>query len=92
MPTMREVAVALRIDLNTVRRAYDELERMGAITLLRGRGSFVSTEAAQVEPPVLASRAEQIARQALAAAVAAGVDPRTIAERILALGQGGATS
>ena len=25
MPTMRQVAVALRIDLNTARRAYDEL-------------------------------------------------------------------
>ena len=40
MPTMREVAVALKIDLNTVRHAYDELERLGAITLIRGRGSF----------------------------------------------------
>ncbi|MGJ5222431.1 GntR family transcriptional regulator, partial [Bradyrhizobium oligotrophicum] len=42
MPTMREMAVALRIDLNTVRHAYDELERIGAITLIRGRGSFVA--------------------------------------------------
>src|SRR5215469_3610801 len=45
MPTMRELAVALKIDLNTVRHAYDELERLGAITLVRGRGSFVA------EPP-----------------------------------------
>lgn len=29
MPTMREGAVALKIDLNTVRLAYNELERMG---------------------------------------------------------------
>ena len=42
MPTMREVAVALKVDLNTVRHAYDELERIGAITLVRGRGSFVA--------------------------------------------------
>src|SRR5215813_4999173 len=35
MPTMREVAVALKVDLNTVRHAYDELERLGAITLVR---------------------------------------------------------
>ena len=42
MPTMREVAVALRVDLNTVRHAYDELERIGAINLVRGRGSFVA--------------------------------------------------
>src|SRR4051794_14675091 len=42
MPTMRQVAVAFRIDLNTVRHAYDELEQMGAVTLVRGRGSFVA--------------------------------------------------
>ena len=29
LPTMREVAVALRIDLNTVQRACGELERDG---------------------------------------------------------------
>src|ERR1700751_1428089 len=29
LPTMRQVAVALKVDLNTVRHAYDELERMG---------------------------------------------------------------
>src|ERR1700745_1620222 len=51
MPTMREVATALRIDLNTVRHAYDELERLGAITLVRGRGSFVAKP-----PPPLGAR------------------------------------
>ena len=29
LPTMREAAVALRIDLNTVQRAYGELDSMG---------------------------------------------------------------
>ena len=50
---MREVAVALKIDLNTVRHAYDELERMGAITLVRGRGSFVAKP-----PPAMGARAQ----------------------------------
>src|SRR5262245_21885205 len=40
MPTMREVAVALKVDLNTVRHTYDELERLGAITLVRGARQF----------------------------------------------------
>src|SRR5258705_10336861 len=42
MPTMREVAVALKIHLNTVPHAYDGLERMGAISLVRGRGSLLA--------------------------------------------------
>lgn len=85
MPTMRQVAVALKVDLNTVRRAYDELERLGALELVRGRGSFVAA------PPPAKGAAEHerdtenLARQTLAAALALGVDPRAVANRIAAL-------
>jgi len=71
LPTMREVAVALRIDLNTVQRAYAELERDGLVTMVRGRGSFV----AEAPPPrdaaaAIDGLAAQVAAQALAAGVA----------------------
>ena len=86
MPTMRQVAVALKIDLNTVRHAYDELERAGAITLERGRGSFVAPAAAGA-----ASSPDQpidvLARQTLAAATALGLDPLALAQRIERLAQ-----
>ena len=36
LPTMREMAVALRIDLNTVQRAYAELERDGFLLWCAG--------------------------------------------------------
>lgn len=42
LPTMRQVAVALRIDLNTVQRAYAELEQCGVLTKQRGVGTFVT--------------------------------------------------
>jgi GntR family transcriptional regulator len=85
MPTMREVAVALKIDLNTVRHAYDELERLGAIKLVRGRGSFVADP-----PPAMGVRAQAVqidnlAKQALAMAAAAGIDPAALADRIKTL-------
>jgi len=85
MPTMREVAVTLKIDLNTVRHAYDELERMGAITLVRGRGSFVAEP-----PPAIGARAQNVkvdslAKQVLATAAAMGLDPALVADRIKAL-------
>jgi GntR family transcriptional regulator len=85
MPTMREVAVALKIDLNTVRHAYDEHERMGAITLVRGRGSFVAQP-----PPAMGVRAQaalidSVAKQVLAMAAAAGIDPVALADRIKGL-------
>ncbi len=85
MPTMREVAVAMKVDLNTVRHAYDELERMGAITLVRGRGSFVAKP-----PPAMGARVQQVqadslAKQVLATAAAMGIDPIAVADRITTL-------
>src|SRR5665213_1460092 len=85
MPTMREVAVALTIDLNTVRHAYDELERMGAITLVRGRGSFVAEPPPPMGARAQASQIDSLAKQTLATAVAAGIDPAALADRIKAL-------
>ena len=40
--TMRQVAVALKIDLNTVQRSDAELERDGVLTKIRGVGTFVT--------------------------------------------------
>lgn len=72
LPTMREVAVALAIDLNTVQRAYGELERDGLVTMVRGRGSFV----AAAPPPPRNRRAETraLAANAAAQAHAGGID------------------
>lgn len=85
MPTMRQVAVALRVDLNTVRHAYDELEKMGAVTLERGRGSFVAKPPAPAHPDAQAEAADRLARQTLAQAKAAGVETPLLLERIAAL-------
>src|SRR5215471_1734160 len=85
MPTMREVAVALKIDLNTVRHTYDELERMGAITLVRGRGSFVAQPPPATSVRAQAIQIDSLAKQTLATAAAAGVDPVALADRIKAL-------
>ena len=83
MPTMREVATAMKIDLNTVRHAYDELERLGAIILVRGRGSFVAEPPAATTPSE--DQTDDLARQAIAMAVAVGVAPLALADRIAVL-------
>jgi GntR family transcriptional regulator len=85
MPTMRQVAVELKVDLNTVRRAYDELERLGAVTLVRGRGSFVAEPPPAMLGPAHQVEMENLARQTLAAAAALGVDPVALSQRIAAL-------
>lgn len=85
MPTMRQVAVALRIDLNTARRAYDELEARGVIRLERGRGSFVARAPQPLDPAGRQEILDDLAKQTLALARARGVDPLVLAERLSAL-------
>ena len=51
LPTVRELAVDLRINANTVARVYAELERAGVIETKRGVGSFITATPAQAHPP-----------------------------------------
>ncbi len=44
LPTIRELAVGLTINLHTVAHAYAELEREGFLTIQRGRGTFITNE------------------------------------------------
>ena len=74
MPTMRQVAVALKVDLNTVRHAYDELAQTGAIVVRRARGTFVAEKPPLLDPAKQARRLEAFVQQVLASATAAGFD------------------
>ena len=78
LPTMREVAVALRIDLNTVQRAYGELEREGILDLVRGRGTFVAAAPPARKP----AGADDLAARTAAQAKALGIP---LADLIVAL-------
>ena len=51
LPTVRQLAVTLRINANTVARVYSELERAGVIVTRRGVGSFIAATPAQAHPP-----------------------------------------
>lgn len=66
LPTVKQLAVDLTINPNTVARAYRDLERDAVIETASGRGSFVrangATEGAR-------AAAGDVARDAIAAAV-----------------------
>lgn len=44
LPSVRELAEELKVNPNTVQKAYQELEREGIIFTLRGTGSFVTED------------------------------------------------
>ena len=51
LPTVRQLAVELRVNANTVARVYTDLERAGVIETRRGVGSFISATPVQARPP-----------------------------------------
>jgi GntR family transcriptional regulator len=50
LPAVRELAMELTINHNTVAKAYQALEREGVIEVIRGRGTFIAESPAAPDP------------------------------------------
>src|SRR5919206_3409424 len=83
LPTVRQLAVDLRINANTVARVYADLERSGVLETRRGVGSFVRASAAEARPRhEHERRLRAFATRVLADAAAAGFTPRELVAEI----------
>lgn len=49
LPTVRQLAIDLKVNSNTVARVYADLERLGVVQTRRGLGTFVRPPTAEVE-------------------------------------------
>jgi GntR family transcriptional regulator len=89
LPTVRQLAVALRINANTVAKVYSQLERAGTLGTRRGVGSFV----ADVQETTLNQSARDaelraVAMRALAEASARGFSAADLRRELNALSKG----
>lgn len=79
LPTIRQLAVDLRVNPNTVVHAYHELDRQGVISTQQGRGTFI---AARPDEGRLAEmrrdRLRAIVREALLQALSLGYEKEEI--------------
>jgi GntR family transcriptional regulator len=71
LPTMRQLATDLRINYNTVGRAYLVLEQEGIISTQQGRGTFVASrltgeEVKRLRAAKLQSMMDQLLHEAVA--------------------------
>ena len=83
LPTVREVAVDLEINPNTVNRAYADLEREGVLTSRRGRGTFISDRRRHAgDVAAQRTRIRDISRRALGEARSLGFKPEELIETI----------
>ena len=90
LPTVRQLAVALSINANTVARVYAELERAGVIETRRGVGSFVTATPDKARPAREHDRRlRAFATRVLAEAGAAGFAVDDLIAELSAHQQGG---
>ena len=80
LPSVRELAVELSINPNTIQRAYRELEIQGWIASVPGKGSFVCgvPKSTLSEEAKLLAEFDAVAQKLLAM----GVTPEELADRI----------
>jgi GntR family transcriptional regulator len=89
LPTVRQLAVALRINANTVAKVYTHLERSGTLQTRRGVGTFV-VEPSEARPNQEARAAElrAIATRAVADASARGFSVADLRRELLNISKG----
>jgi GntR family transcriptional regulator len=78
LPTMREVAIALKVDLNTVRHAYEAAQEKGAIVLVRAQGTYV----AEHPPELRDDRVDKLAQKTAISAFNQGINLNDLIERL----------
>jgi GntR family transcriptional regulator len=77
LPTVRALAVELAVNLNTVARAYKELEIRGVLDTQQGSGTFIAAGEVSIDEVERRRRVTQLVDEFLARAAAQGL---TLAE------------
>jgi GntR family transcriptional regulator len=89
LPTVRQLAVELRVNANTVARVYSDLERAGVLETRRGVGSFVSASPDKARTPrERERRLRAFATRVLADADAAGFTADDVIGALMSQQQG----
>ena len=87
LPTVRQLAVELSVNANTVARVYTDLERQGVLETRRGVGSFVSASRSKARPAgEHQRRLRAFVTRVLADAAAAGFTAREVVLTVTQLG------
>lgn len=82
LPTVRQLAVDLSINPNTVIRAYRELEIRGVIETQQGTGTFIGEQKPQTDGADRQRRLDQLIGEFVARAGAAGFTVEELVDRL----------
>lgn len=82
LPSVRDLATQLTVNPNTIARAYQELEREGAIETLRGRGTFIAKPSAAQPHEGRYERISEAINHLIMEAYRLGLTPKELRELI----------
>ncbi|MDP6419285.1 MAG: GntR family transcriptional regulator [Candidatus Krumholzibacteria bacterium] len=82
LPTVRQLAVDLGVNVNTISRAYLELERMDLVNTLQGKGTFVALKEVTLDEVMRGLKLREIASELLSRASEFGFSPEELIAEI----------
>ena len=78
LPTVRQLAVDLNVNYNTVARAYLELEHLGVVHTLRGKGTFIAERKVSEEEMIRVAKLRELVTEFLSKAAEFGFSPADV--------------
>jgi GntR family transcriptional regulator len=89
LPTVRQLAVDLAVNPNTIMRAYRELELRGVVETQQGVGTYVTVQKVEQDEAARQARLSRLAGDVAARAGAEGFSLRELIERLAEMSAGG---
>src|SRR4026208_2465582 len=83
LPTVRQLAVDLSVNLNTVAKAYREMEIRGIVQTQQGTGTFIATRRADRRPAERRKALEGLVDRFVALATSGGFSLDELAEALV---------
>ncbi len=87
LPTVRQLAVDLKVNPNTVVRAYRELELTGVLTTHQGTGTFLTNEVVERSESEHRQKLDQLVGEFVARAGREGFTVQDLQEALTQFGQ-----
>ncbi len=78
LPTVRQLAVDLQVNLNTIVKAYNELEIRGVLNTQQGTGTFIAENQEPVDPAEQEKGLERLCAHFLDEVAALGVKTENV--------------
>ena len=87
LPTVRGLAAEVGVNANTVKKSYRDLQQLGAVRGISGRGVFVTAQAVDIAKAIRLVETLTAFRSVTAQALRAGHEQSLLAQELMRMGR-----